>query len=56
MFGEYDIKVNTRYTIYGENDRDIYYAQIAGLRNILIEKNDSAFFGRSFELVPITCM
>lgn len=48
IFGEYDIRVNTRYRIYGDNDRDDYYDQIAGLRNILIEKNDSAFFGMKF--------
>jgi tetratricopeptide (TPR) repeat protein len=48
LFGEYDIKVNSRYTIYGDNDRDDYYDQISGLRNILIEKNDSAFFGMKF--------
>jgi tetratricopeptide (TPR) repeat protein len=48
LFGEYDIKVNSRYTIYGDNDRDDYYDQISGLKNILIEKNDSAFFGMKF--------
>jgi tetratricopeptide (TPR) repeat protein len=48
LFGEYDIKVYSRYAIYGNNDRDDYYDQIAGLKNISIEKNDSAFFGMKF--------